>query len=97
MTYSSSQGYHALAALAEGAETLGLNRKTALTAAAHALADGILAWREGPLHWSICCMRPPPRRHRRSHNGEAWTKPDTSAPYNEGCGRGWTGLGVCEN
>jgi pyrroline-5-carboxylate reductase len=47
VTYSSSQGYHALAALAEGAETLGLNRKTALTAAAHALADGILAWREG--------------------------------------------------
>jgi pyrroline-5-carboxylate reductase len=49
VTYSSSQGYHALAALAEGAETLGLNRKTALTAAAHALADGILAWREGSI------------------------------------------------
>jgi pyrroline-5-carboxylate reductase len=49
VTYSSSQGYYALAALAEGAENLGLNRKTALTAAAHALADGILAWREGSI------------------------------------------------
>ncbi len=28
------------------AEKLGLDRKTALTAAAHALADGILTWRE---------------------------------------------------
>ena len=46
VTYSSSHGYHALAALAEAAEKLGLDRKTALTAAAHALADGILAWRE---------------------------------------------------
>lgn len=45
-TYSSSHGYHALAALAGAAEKLGLDRKTALTAAAHALADGILAWRE---------------------------------------------------
>jgi pyrroline-5-carboxylate reductase len=26
---------------------MGLNRKNALTAAAHALADGILSWREG--------------------------------------------------
>jgi pyrroline-5-carboxylate reductase len=47
VTYSSSHGYHALAALAASAEKLGLNRKTALTAAAHALADGILSWREG--------------------------------------------------
>jgi pyrroline-5-carboxylate reductase len=47
VTYSSSHGYHALAALAEAAEELGLDRGTALTAAAHALADGILAWREG--------------------------------------------------
>jgi pyrroline-5-carboxylate reductase len=47
VTYSSSHGYHALAALAEAAENLGLDRKTALTASAHALADGILAWREG--------------------------------------------------
>jgi pyrroline-5-carboxylate reductase len=47
VTYSSSHGYHALAALAGAAQDLGLDRKTALTAAAHALADGILAWREG--------------------------------------------------
>jgi pyrroline-5-carboxylate reductase len=47
VTYSSSHGYHALAALAACARQLGLNRKTALTAAAHALADGILSWREG--------------------------------------------------
>jgi pyrroline-5-carboxylate reductase len=46
VTYSSSHGYHALAALAGAAEKLGLDRKTALTAAAHALADGILGWRE---------------------------------------------------
>jgi pyrroline-5-carboxylate reductase len=49
VTYSSSHGYHALSALAEAAEKLGLDRKTALTAAAHALADGILAWREGTI------------------------------------------------
>ena len=47
VTYSSSHGYHALAALAASAQKLGLNRKTALTAAAHALADGIVSWREG--------------------------------------------------
>ena len=46
VTYSSSHGYHALAALADAAQTLGLDRKTALIAAAHALADGVLAWRE---------------------------------------------------
>jgi pyrroline-5-carboxylate reductase len=48
-TYSSSHGYHALAALAGAAEKLGLDRKTAMTVAAHALADGILAWRESNL------------------------------------------------
>jgi pyrroline-5-carboxylate reductase len=47
VTFSSSHGYHALATLAAAAERLGLNRKNALTAAAHALADGILSWREG--------------------------------------------------
>lgn len=52
VTYSSSHGYHALAALAAAAQKLGLDRKSALTAAAHALGDGVLAWREGkiPLH-----------------------------------------------
>jgi pyrroline-5-carboxylate reductase len=49
VTYSSSHGYHALEALAASAQKLGLNRKTALTAAAHALADGILSWREGKI------------------------------------------------
>ena len=49
VTYSSSHGYHALAALADAAEKLGLDHKTALTAAAHAIADGILAWRESKI------------------------------------------------
>ncbi|HXZ32697.1 MAG TPA: pyrroline-5-carboxylate reductase dimerization domain-containing protein [Terriglobales bacterium] len=47
VTYSCSHGYHALAALADSAEKLGLDKKLALTAAAHALADGIVAWRDG--------------------------------------------------
>jgi pyrroline-5-carboxylate reductase len=46
VTYSSSHGYHALSALSGAAEKIGLDRKTAMTAAAHALADGILAWRD---------------------------------------------------
>lgn len=52
VTYSSSHGYHALAALAAAAQKLGLDRRSALTAAAHALGDGVLAWRNGkiPLH-----------------------------------------------
>jgi pyrroline-5-carboxylate reductase len=52
VTYSSSHGYHALAALSDAAVKLGLDRKSALAAAAHALGDGVLAWREGeiPLH-----------------------------------------------
>ena len=45
-TFSSSHGYHTLAALAASAQRLGLNREIAMTAAAHALADGILSWRE---------------------------------------------------
>jgi len=48
-TYSSSHGYHALAALASAAERAGLDRKTALMAAAHALADGIEYFRESGL------------------------------------------------
>lgn len=47
VTYSCSHGYHAMAALAEAAKGAGLDRKTALLAASHALADGITAWREG--------------------------------------------------
>jgi pyrroline-5-carboxylate reductase len=48
-THSCSHGYHALATLASEAEKLGLDHRTALTAAAHALADGIVAWREGSI------------------------------------------------
>ena len=44
--YSSSHGYHALATLAAAAEDAGLDRATALSAAAHALGDGILYWRQ---------------------------------------------------
>jgi pyrroline-5-carboxylate reductase len=47
VTYSSSHGYHALAALINAAEHIGLDRKSARLAAAHALADGIAAWRAG--------------------------------------------------
>jgi pyrroline-5-carboxylate reductase len=49
VTYSSSHGYHAVAGLVAAAEAIGLDRKTAQLAAAHALADGIAAWREGRL------------------------------------------------
>jgi pyrroline-5-carboxylate reductase len=47
VTYSCSHGYHALATLASAAQEAGLDRKTALLASAHALADGIIAWRDG--------------------------------------------------
>jgi pyrroline-5-carboxylate reductase len=47
VTFSSSHGYHALATLVDAAERLGLDRKSARLAAAHALADGIAACREG--------------------------------------------------
>jgi pyrroline-5-carboxylate reductase len=49
VTYSSSHGYHALAALIDAAQAIGLDRKSARLAAAHALADGIAAWRAGNL------------------------------------------------
>ena len=45
-THSPTHGYHALATLAKAAEEAGLDRATALTAAAHALSDGIWYWRE---------------------------------------------------
>ena len=47
--YSSSHGYHALAALSQAGRKMGLDRKTALAAAAHALAGGVLAFSEGNL------------------------------------------------
>ncbi len=46
VTYSSSHGYHALRTLSEAAQRAGLDRATALVAAAHALGDGIAYWRE---------------------------------------------------
>jgi len=49
VTYSCSHGYHALATLANEAQENGLDRRTALLASAHALADGVIAWREGKL------------------------------------------------
>jgi pyrroline-5-carboxylate reductase len=49
VAYSSSQGYHALSVLAEAAQMIGLDRRTAMTAAAHALGDGIQAWRDGSI------------------------------------------------
>lgn len=45
-TFSSSHGYDALATLAKAAESVGLDRETALAAAAHALGDGISYWRQ---------------------------------------------------
>jgi pyrroline-5-carboxylate reductase len=45
--YSCSHGYHALATLAQAGQAAGLDRKTALLASAHALADGLIAWRDG--------------------------------------------------
>lgn len=47
VAYSCSHGYHALATLAHAAQVMGLDRQTALLASAHALADGIIAWRAG--------------------------------------------------
>jgi len=46
VTFSPSHGYHAISALARAAQAAGLNRKMALLTSAHALADGIVAWRE---------------------------------------------------
>jgi pyrroline-5-carboxylate reductase len=48
-THSPSHGYHALTALATAAEDAGLDKNTALIAAAHALADGITYWRQSEL------------------------------------------------
>jgi pyrroline-5-carboxylate reductase len=45
-SFSASHGYYALATLAAAGEAAGLDRKTALAAAAQALADGISYWRE---------------------------------------------------
>jgi len=44
--HSPTHGYHALAHLARAAEDAGLDRKTAMIAAAHALCDGIGYWQQ---------------------------------------------------
>jgi pyrroline-5-carboxylate reductase len=49
VTYSCSHGFHALATLARAGQESGLDGNTALLASAHALADGIIAWRDGEL------------------------------------------------
>lgn len=48
-THSTTHGYHALAWLAKEAHKAGLDEKTAMIAASHALADGILYWRDSGL------------------------------------------------
>ncbi|MGA9980158.1 MAG: NAD(P)-binding domain-containing protein [Candidatus Sulfotelmatobacter sp.] len=47
--YSPSHGYHALATLARAAQDAGLDRNTALTAAAHAFGDALLYWKQSGL------------------------------------------------
>jgi pyrroline-5-carboxylate reductase len=49
VTFSSSHGYHALSTLIRAAQAVGLDRKTAHLAAAHALCDSVAAWRAGGL------------------------------------------------
>lgn len=49
---SPTHGYHALATLAKSAEKSGLDRETALIAAAHAINDGIIYWRQSGLKLS---------------------------------------------
>jgi pyrroline-5-carboxylate reductase len=48
-THSPTHGYHAVATLAKAAQRAGLDRSTAMTAAAHALCEGISYWRESGL------------------------------------------------
>jgi pyrroline-5-carboxylate reductase len=43
---SPTHGYHSLTHLARAAQKAGLDQKTALTSAAHALSDGIVYWHE---------------------------------------------------
>jgi pyrroline-5-carboxylate reductase len=47
VTFSPSHGYHALATLAHAGQKLGLDRRTAIAAATHALGDAIVSWRQG--------------------------------------------------
>jgi pyrroline-5-carboxylate reductase len=49
VTFSSSHGYHAVAALIKASLEIGLDGETARLAAAHALSDSIAVWRAGDL------------------------------------------------
>ena len=46
VAFSPSHGYHALATLADAAQASGLDHKTALGVAAHALSDALFYWKE---------------------------------------------------
>ena len=48
VAYSTSQGYHALAARTRAGRRLGLSARTAFVAAAHGLAEGVRALEENP-------------------------------------------------
>ena len=48
VAYSTSQGYHALAARMRAARRLGLSARTAFLAAAHGLAEGVRALEQNP-------------------------------------------------
>jgi len=48
VVYSTSQGYHALAARVRAARKIGLSPRTAFLASAHGLAEGVRALKENP-------------------------------------------------
>ena len=87
VTYSSSHGYHALSALAEAAENLGLDRKTALTAAAHALADGVLAWRDSGISLRALLNEAATPGGIAAAPWRRWINPDTNAACSKACER----------
>ena len=92
VTYSSSQGYHALSVLAEAAQMIGLDRRTAMTAAAHALGDGIQRQRDGSISLDELLQEAAtPGGVARPHWGR-WRNRGTGGPYKKGFVRGWTGL-----
>ncbi len=47
VTYSSTHGQYALRALSTAGQKLGLSARVALIAAAHALGESVISWREG--------------------------------------------------
>ena len=78
VTFSPSHGYHALAALATAGERLGLNRKNALTAAAHALAGGISRGAKARNSWMILFKKPRHRAEPQQQPCRRWIGQDTS-------------------